>query len=118
MDPVTGWLLPPDGVRVDFGYERAYLTGAARAFVLERFQVCGFPGCAMPARCCDADHWQQRAHGGRTDATTNCGPGCPHHNRTTRNRPGWTIEPSGDGTATLVTPQGRRYPLAPHNYVD
>jgi hypothetical protein len=118
IDDDTGWLLPPPGVRVDFGRAKRFFTGAARQFVLERFRVCEFPGCAMPMRLLDADHWKQHARGGATDATTNAGPACPHHNRTTRNRGGWTIEPNGDGTATLTTPQGRRYPITPHNYLD
>jgi hypothetical protein len=118
VDPVTGWLMPSPEVRVDFGNGRDYLTGLARTFVLDRFRTCVFPNCAMPARCCDADHWKPRAQGGATDASTNQGPGCPHHNRITRNRPGWTIEPNGDGTATLITPQGRRYPITPPNYLD
>jgi hypothetical protein len=118
VDPSTGWLLPPVGVRVDFGRAKDYFTGAVRQFVLERFRVCAFPGCAMPMSCLDADHWKARKDGGATDASTNAGPGCPHHNRTTRNRPGWDVEPNGDGTATLITPQGRRYPITPLNYLD
>jgi hypothetical protein len=118
VDPETGWLMPPPGVRVDFGLEKRFFTGAARQFVLDRFRVCEFPGCAMPARCCDADHWKEHAKGGPTDATTNAAPGCPHHNRRTHNREGWDIEPNGDGTATLVTPLRRRYPITPFNYLD
>jgi hypothetical protein len=104
-------------VRVDFGTEKRFFTGPARQFVLDRFRVCEFPGCAMPASYCDADHWKEHAKGGPTNATTSAGPGCPHHNRTTHNRDGWDIEPNGDSTATLTTPQGRRYPITPFDYL-
>ena len=29
-----------------------------------------------------------------------------------------SITPNGDGTATLITPQGRSYPITPYDYRD
>jgi hypothetical protein len=107
--------VPPPGTRVDFGRTRRTFPPAAADYIRDRDRSCAIPTCAVRATHLDIDHRHDWAAGGTTDAT-NAGPGCTHHNRTTRNRSTWRIEPNGDGTATLITPHGRRYPITPYYY--
>jgi hypothetical protein len=101
---------------MNYGNERRFASPAQSRYVRDRDRTCGFPTCAQSGKQVDIDHRNEAACGGPTDVC-NLGPGCPHHNRTTRNRSDWKIEPHGDGTATLITPQGRRYPIQPHDYL-
>ena len=117
VDPDTGWALPEPGRQMDFGRTRRFATAAQARHVRDRDRTCAIPICAMPAHRCEIDHRDQYAEGGCTDVTS-LGLGCTHHNRTTRNRSNWKIVPNPDGSATLITPQGRRYPITPHDYLD
>jgi len=118
IDPDTGFALPRDGLRLDYGSSRRVFPAEVVAHLRDKYRVCSFPGCTARVETLDGDHWKPAKSGGPTDASWNAGPGCPHHNRTTRNRPGWDITPNGDGTATLRTPQGRSYPIEPFDYRD
>jgi hypothetical protein len=115
VDPATGWALPPPGVRLNYGSERRLATAAQARYVRDRDRTCGFPTCNQSGRQVQIDHRWQSAQGGPTDEW-NLGPGCVHHNCTTRNR-NWVIKPDGNGAATLITPQGRRYPITPFDYL-
>lgn len=116
VDSATGWAVPPPGVRLNHGTDRRFATPAQARYVRDRDRKCAVPTCAQSGQRVDIDHRTEASCGGVTDVG-NLGPGCPHHNRTTRNR-GWKIEPHDDETATLITPQGRRYRIRPHNYLD
>jgi uncharacterized protein DUF222 len=118
IDPENGFAQPPPGLRLDYGTSRRVYPGAVIEHLKDKYRVCAFPGCTAPVHQLDGDHWQPVADGGPTDASWNGGPCCPHHNRITRNREGWSIIPAGDGTATLITPHGRSYPITPHDYRD
>jgi hypothetical protein len=72
--------------------------------------------CNRPAEEGDIDHRDGWGAGGRTDVDT-MGSGCDHHNRRTKND-GWTTVPGPNGTATLISPLGRRYPITPYRYWD
>jgi hypothetical protein len=116
VDPATGWAVPPRGVRMHYGNERRFATPAQARFVRDRDRTCAFPTCSQSGQRLQIDHRIESANGGHTDVE-NLGPGCPHHNCTTRNRSNWQIKPHGDGTAVLITPQGRRYVIKPHDYL-
>jgi hypothetical protein len=118
IDPETGFALPRDGLRLDYGTSRRTFPAEVVDHLRDKYRACSFPGCTAPAHRLDGDHWEPAKGGGSTDAAINAGPGCVHHNRTTRNRPGWTITPNGDGTAILTTPQRRSYSITPFDYRD
>jgi hypothetical protein len=112
----TGIAIPTSNVRMDYGRARRFFSPAQAKHVKTKWRRCAFPGCSMPIAKLDIDHPEEWTVGGET-SITNAIPVCPHHNRTTRNRPGWDIAMNDDGTATLSTPMRRRYPLTPHNYL-
>ena len=116
IDSATGFALPRDGLRLDYGMSRRTFPAEVVDHLRDKYRVCSFPGCTAPVHRLDGDHWNTAKDRGPTDASTNAGPGCPHHNRTTRNRSGWPITPNGDGTATLHTPHGRAHPITPFDY--
>ncbi|MFL6240081.1 MAG: DUF222 domain-containing protein [Actinomycetes bacterium] len=116
VDPATGWAIPPPRVRMTYGTERRLASPAQARYVRDRDRTCAIPTCGQTHNL-DIDHRTPAAAGGRTDID-NLGPACPHHNRTTRAHSAWTIEPNNDGSATLTTPHGRRYPIKPHDYLD
>jgi hypothetical protein len=101
---------------MNYGNERRLATPAQARYVRDRDRTCGFPTCAQSGQRVDIDHRREAGRGGPTDVD-NLGPGCVHHNRTTRNRSNWKITPRGDGTAVLITPQGRGYLIKPHDYL-
>jgi hypothetical protein len=117
IDPANGFAQPPPGLRLDYGTTRRTFPPPVVQHLRDKHRVCAFPGCTAPVHLLDGDHWQTVAQGGRTDATSNGGPCCAHHNRTTRNHPGWDIAPAGDA-ATLSTPHGRDYAVEPYDYRD
>jgi hypothetical protein len=117
VDERTGWLVPQPGLRVDYGRSRRFATPAQAAYIRDRDLTCSMPICAMPASRGEIDHWPGWDKGSPTDVGS-MGAGCTHHNRTTFNRAGWRVESHGDGSATLITPQGRSYPIQPHDYRD
>jgi hypothetical protein len=116
VDPATGWARRPPGVRLDYGTQRRFATPAQARYVRDRDRTCAVPTCGQFGLRLDIDHREEAARGGPTDVA-NLGPACPHHNRTTRNRGNWKIVPGADETATLITPQGRRYRIRPHDYL-
>jgi Domain of unknown function (DUF222) len=118
IDPENGFAQPPPGLRLDYGSNRRTFPPRVVQYLKDKYRVCAFPGCTALVHQLDGDHWQSFADGGLTDATDNGGPCCAHHNRVTRNQPGWTISPDGGGTATLTTPHGRNYPVEPFDYRD
>jgi hypothetical protein len=116
VDPDAGIALPDPRVRLDYGRDRRTFPRKLAAYLKLKWRRCAMPGCNVPLDRLDIDHPEQWAAGGQTNQH-NAIPACPHHNRTTRNRPGWSIEVNPEGIATLTTPMGRRYPITPHNYL-
>jgi uncharacterized protein DUF222 len=114
VDPDTGYLVPAPGEKLDFGTRRLAPQSLAR-HDKARHRTCVFPTCRIASKRAQIDHFLEHAKGGRTDSD-NTGPCCEHHNKTTKNRPGWEIEPLGGGRAILHTPLGRSYPIEPHRY--
>jgi hypothetical protein len=102
---------------MNYGTDRRFASPAQARYVRDRDRTCEVPTCPQWGTAVEIDHRVEAARGGPTDVAS-LGTGCKHHNRTTRNCGDWQIEPHGDGTATLITPQGRRYPIKPHNYLD
>jgi hypothetical protein len=72
-------------------------------FVVLRDTRCVGPGCSLPARACDLDHWQPYPAGPTSAA--NLGPASRRcHNAKTYG--GWVLTPHPDGSITWTTPQG------------
>jgi hypothetical protein len=115
IDPMIRWIAAVPGEQLDYGRTRRVASPGLSRHLKAKFRTCAFPTCAVPSRLADCDHIPEWANGGRTSADSML-PTCPHHNRTTRNRPGWDIEMNGDGTATLCTPLGRHHPIEPDRY--
>jgi hypothetical protein len=79
-----------------------------------RTQTCAFPGCGRPARHCDLDHTVPYEAGGRT-CECNLAPLCRRHHQCKQTH-GWTLEQTGPGIMTWITPSGRRYTTHPTAY--
>ncbi|MDX6284609.1 MAG: hypothetical protein QOG53_94 [Frankiales bacterium] len=116
LDRTTGWLVKPTDQKLEFGRERRTASRPQRGYITDRDRVCFFPICNRLAEHNDVDHRDDWARDGTTDVDT-MGSGCPSHNRVTKNN-GWTTIPGPDGTATLISPLGRRYPITPYRYWD
>jgi hypothetical protein len=72
-------------------------------FVVLRDTRCVGPGCSLPARACDLDHWQPYPAGPTSAA--NLGPASRRcHNAKTYG--GWVLTPHPDGSITWTTPHG------------
>jgi hypothetical protein len=75
-------------------------------FVVLRDTRCIGPGCSLPARACDLDHWQPYPAGPTSAA--NLGPASRRcHNAKTYG--GWILTPHPDGSITWTTPQGQSH---------
>jgi len=113
----NGIAIPDPTLRASYGRDRRFFSPAQASYVKTKWRRCAFPGCSIPITKLDIDHPEEWSIGGATDLA-NAIPCCPHHNRITRNRPGWTITMNNDATATLTTPLGNSYRIEPHNYLD
>ena len=114
-DPVTGHLL-------DVGRRSYECPDRLREFIVARDRTCRFPGCRLPAECCDIDHAVPWDEGGASNRA-NLGALCRrHHQRKTHG--GWLIvESAEDGSCTWLSPARRAYrhlpePVAPESTVD
>jgi hypothetical protein len=116
IDPATGFLVKPTDQGLDFGRDRRTASRPQKRYITDRDRVCFFRGCNRLAEHNDVDHRDGWAEEGCTDVDT-MGSGCPHHNRIVKNN-GWTTIPGPNGTATLISPLGRRYPITPYRYWD
>jgi hypothetical protein len=116
VDPITGWLVKPDDDRLDLGRDQRLASKRQHDYVVDRDRQCFMPACSRPAEENDVDHRNGWTGGGETSVDT-MGSGCSHHNRTTKNN-GWTTIPGPNGTATVISPFGRRYPVTPYRYWD
>ena len=104
-DPLTGAL-------VDRGAHRYSATPDLTAWLVARDVTCRHPGCTRPARACDVDHVTDFHAGGATTRTNTRMRCRRHHNRRTHG--GWRIEDARpDGSCTMVSPRGYRFPLPP-----
>ena len=105
-DPVTGYLL-------DLGTERYRPSAALRRYLVARDRTSRFPGSCVPASRCDLDH-AVPAPDGATSAA-NMGPlnRTGHVLKTVRR---WTVRSSPDGSATWLSPSGRRWKFRPHDH--
>ncbi len=65
---------------IDLGRRRRLFAGAAREAVRLQAPRCTWPGCAVTAGHCNADHTTDWQHGGKT-RPANGGPLCPKHDR-------------------------------------
>jgi hypothetical protein len=116
VDTTTGWLVKPDDPMLDRGRDRRLASKRQSDYITDRDRECFMPACSRPAEDNDVDHRDGWTDGGQTNVDT-MGSGCAHHNRTTKNN-GWTTIPGPNGTATLISPLGRRYPITPYRYWD
>jgi hypothetical protein len=116
VDPSTGWLARPDDPDLDRGRTTRFATPKQKRYIAARDRVGFMRGCNQPANRNDVDHRHDWTDDGRTDVDE-LGSGCPHHNRVTKNN-GWTTIVGPNGTATLLSPLGRRYPITPYRYWD
>jgi hypothetical protein len=116
IDPTTGWLIKPTDQELDFGRDRRTASRRQKRYITDRDRLCFFRGCNRVAEHNDVDHRDDWANEGCTDVDT-MGSACPHHNRVVKNN-GWTTIPGPNGTATLISPLGRRYPVTPYRYWD
>ena len=108
-DPLTGARLDPD----DHLTTDAYRPGdELAALVRARDGRCRFPGCSIAARSCDLDHVRPWPIG-RT-AARNLLTLCRRHHRI-KQRPGWRLRLTPDGTATWSGPTGRERTTSPLN---
>ncbi len=106
-DPLTGARLDPDDDLTTDGYRpSAQLTALVKA----RDGRCRFPGCTIAARFCDLDHVRPWPTG--PTAATNLLTLCRRHHRI-KQRPGWRLHLTPDGTATWTDPTGRARTTAP-----
>ena len=116
VDPTTGWLVKPNDQKLDLGRDHRLASKWQSNFIADRDRECFMPACNRPAEENDVDHRDGWTGGGETNVDT-MGSGCSHHNRTMKNN-GWTTIPEPNGTATLVSPLGHRYPITPYRYWD
>ncbi|WP_241834735.1 HNH endonuclease signature motif containing protein [Pseudofrankia asymbiotica] len=99
---------PDTGTVLDLGHRRIPTPALAR-LIRHRDTRCVFPGCGMPATCCDIDHTVAHATGGRT-ALDNLGLLCRHHH-SAKHRGGWTLNQPEAGVFIWMSPAGRTYHL-------
>jgi hypothetical protein len=78
--------------------------------VRARDRRCRFPGCSVAAVFCDVDH--VRAWPGGPTALTNLVCLCRRHHRV-KQRPGWAVRLSADGTVSWTDPTGRTRTTSP-----
>ncbi len=81
-------------------------------FVRTRDMTCRFPGCHVPAQCCDIDHvipWPL----GRTHPSDLICLCRKHHLLKTFWSGHWTVSLDPDGTATWTAPTGKTYTTHP-----
>lgn len=106
-DPLSGMLL-------DYGTTRYRPPEDLAEFIRYRDQVCGHPGCRVPAHRCDLDHtipYDPENDRGPTSAA-NMSPKCrPHHQL--KQLPDWVVTQDEDATVTWTTPSGHRYTTSP-----
>ena len=106
-DPVTGMLLD----RAERGYRPSQrLERHVRAVDAH----CRYPGCERDAERCDLDHVCPHGRGGAT-SSLNLGALCRFHHRC-KTHGGYHLTRDPDGICTWVTPLGRAYQTAPHDY--
>ena len=117
INPATGCLARPDDPRLNQGRARRDVSPAQKRYLDARDRFCNQPGCNVSAERCDADHRGAGWAGGSPTDVDLMGTECGHHNRVTNNN-GWMTIPNPDGTATIVSPLGRRYPVTPYRYWD
>jgi Domain of unknown function (DUF222) len=79
-----------------------------------RRTTCSHPGCRRAATRCDLDHAIPYGKGGRT-CPCNLHPLCRRHHAA-KQAPGWALALDPTGTATWITPAGRRYTTTPTSY--
>lgn len=103
-DPTTGQLLEAS--------PGTYRPPASLARLIKaRDRECTHPGCHRPAEFSEIDHITTWARNGDTDHH-NCHAACKIHNML-KEEPGWSAEPTGNGSMTITTPTGRRYRATP-----
>ncbi len=95
---------PETGTVLDLGHRRIPTPALAR-LIRHRDTRCVFPGCGMPATCCDIDHTVAHATGGRT-ALDNLGLLCRHHH-SAKHRGGWTLGQPEPGIFIWTSPTSR-----------
>ena len=106
-DPLTGARLDPgDHLGTDCYRPGTQLAALVRA----RDGRCRFPGCSAAARFCDLDHVSPWPTG--PTAAANLLTLCRRHHRI-KQRPGWRVRLSLDGTTTWADPTGRERSTAP-----
>ena len=94
---------PATGALTGMATEVYRPPSALDRFVKDRDGTCRFPGCAAPAKRCDADHvvaWPA----GPTDRT-NLMSLCRRHHRT-KQQPGWRVAMDADAVRDLDQPAG------------
>lgn len=85
-------------------------TAAIARFVRERDEHCRFPGCAQPAKYCDADHVVPWPAGPTSPA--NLQSLCRHHHRA-KHETDWQVTMTADGVCTWTSPGLRTYVTKP-----
>ena len=103
-DPLTGELL-------DRSPSTYALSDDLDAFLIERHQTCGFPGCGQPAWRCEMDHATKHRDGGPTNRE-NCGPLCKRHHRL-KHEADWQLQRHPNGTWTWTSKAGHTYEQRP-----
>ncbi|HET7820694.1 MAG TPA: HNH endonuclease signature motif containing protein, partial [Ornithinibacter sp.] len=108
-DPLTGARLDPGDHLASNAYRP---SDQLSALVRARDGRCRFPGCSITARFCDLDHVRPWPTG--PTAARNLLTLCRRHHRI-KQRPGWRLHLTPDGTATFTDPTGRQRTTTPVN---
>lgn len=106
-DPHTGHVL-------DYGRRQRLFNRNQRRAMAHRDGGCGFPGCDLGPRYCDAHHILPWPQGGLTDIDDGLLLCQRHHSIVHTN--GWTLgrDPT-TGTVTVTTPDGRTFSHRPNH---
>ena len=103
---ITPVVLGGQGQVLDVGRSRRLISGALHRALVARDRGCAFPGCARPARWCEAHHIVPWHRGGPT-SLTNSVLLCGHHHRLIHHS-SWQVRLGAD----------RRPEFMPPGYVD
>ncbi|WP_210509091.1 HNH endonuclease signature motif containing protein [Naasia sp. SYSU D00057] len=104
---------PVTGVVLQYGRGRREVPVELRRYVVDRDEICRFPGCNRPAATCDIDHTRPWCENGTTDHD-NLAAVCRNHHRV-KHDGGWKLEQDDahPGVLKWTTPIGLEFTTEP-----